>query len=131
MREFDELKIFYEKLCDSIRKYKKKPLKGQSPLEIFIETTLPNVYDILKKSSIPSYEFNVEDKIKELIEKRLIIESENPDEYVISPLGIWTFEKNHSEILEHPFLRKFQLFYINYLLMNFYQILQILRSKQF
>ena len=97
MTEFDELKIFYEKLCDSIRKYKKKPLKEQSPLEIFIETTLPNVYEILKKSSIPLYEFKEEEKIKELIEKKLIIESENPDEYVISPHGIWTYEKNHSE----------------------------------
>ena len=97
MIETDILKVFYEKLCDSIRKFKKKQLKDQSPLELFIKTTLPNVYEILKKSSITKYTFNEEDIVDNLIEKGLIIESENPGEYVLSPLGIWNFESANIE----------------------------------
>ncbi len=97
MTELEILKAFYEKLCDTIRMHKQKPLKNQSPLEIFIKTTLPNVYEILKKSSIPKYKFNEENIIDNLIETGLIIESENPGEYVISPLGIWNYESANTK----------------------------------
>lgn len=93
-----ELKIlgkFYYKLCDSIRGTIQKSTKNESPITIFLGTTVKKVYKTLQACSFPAFTFRKEEsQFNNLVNKHFIREGEKSGEYIITPFGIWEYENN-------------------------------------
>ena len=111
-----ELKIlgkFYKKLCDSIRSIIQKSTKNQSPITIFLGTTVKKVHKTLQTCSIPSFTLRKEEsQFNNLVNKHFIREGEKSGEYIITPFGIWEYENN---------IKKFGLeSFLNYLDKKYY-----------
>jgi len=94
-KELKILRKFYNSLCDAIRRILKKSTKNNSPIIIFFGLSIKKVHQTLQKCSIPSFQFNKDElSFYRLFDKKYIMEGEKSGEYIITPKGIWEYEKN-------------------------------------